>query len=162
MTTDVGIPEDIADVVKGAITGLHQLVDAEAVPLEQQYREILTDERRFFSEDGRICDEMLDARKQVRMKAAEAGYYGMFAPESVGGGGIGIRVMVFLEEALYRRYGPGRPLITSRRRARPRPAAGSGEEATGETTDEPDVVDEDVIDLDLDLEALEEVPDVEP
>ena len=46
------------------------------------------------------------------MKSAEAGYYGMFAPESVGGGGIGIRAMVFVEEALYRRYGPGRPLIT--------------------------------------------------
>ncbi len=112
MADDVGIPEDIVDVVKGAITGLHQLVDAEAVPLEQQYREILTDERKFFNEDGRICDEILDARKQVRMKSAAAGYYGMFAPESLGGGGIGIRVMVFLEEALYRRYGPGRPLIT--------------------------------------------------
>jgi acyl-CoA dehydrogenase len=36
----------------------------------------------------------------------------MFAPESVGGGGIGLRTMLFVEEALYRKFGPGRPLIT--------------------------------------------------
>jgi acyl-CoA dehydrogenase len=36
----------------------------------------------------------------------------MFAPESVGGGELGIRPMVFVEEAMYRKYGPGRPLIT--------------------------------------------------
>jgi acyl-CoA dehydrogenase len=54
----------------------------------------------------------MEARKQVRMKSSSAGYYGMFAPESVGGGGLGARSMVFVEEALYRRYGPGRPLIT--------------------------------------------------
>jgi acyl-CoA dehydrogenase len=46
------------------------------------------------------------------MKSAAAGYYGMFAPESVGGGDLGIRPMIFVEEALYRKYGPGRPLIT--------------------------------------------------
>ncbi len=112
MADEVGIPEDIRDIVKGSITGLHQLVDSVALPLEAEHKATLTSERKFFREDGRICDEILDARKQVRMKSAEAGYYGMFAPESLGGGGIGIRVMVFLEEALYRRYGPGRPLIT--------------------------------------------------
>ncbi|MCH7577795.1 MAG: acyl-CoA dehydrogenase [Chloroflexi bacterium] len=112
MANDVGIPEDIRDIVKVSISGLHQLVDSVALPLEAEHKEALKEERKFFREDGRISDEILDARKQVRMKSAEAGYYGMFAPESVGGGGIGIRVMVFLEEALYRRYGPGRPLIT--------------------------------------------------
>ncbi len=100
MANDVGIPEDIRDIVKGSVSGLHQLVDAVALPLEAEHKATLTDERKFFTEDGRICDEMLDARKQVRMKSAEAGYYGMFAPESLGGGGIAIRVMVFLEEAL--------------------------------------------------------------
>ena len=110
--TDVGIPEDIRDVVKGAVTGMLQFVDAEVVPMEEEYRPILTDERRFFHENGRAVDEVLDARRTVRMKAANAGYYGMFAPESVGGGGLGVRIMVFVEEALYRKYGPGRPLIT--------------------------------------------------
>ncbi len=109
---DTGIPEDIRDVVKGAVAGLTQFVDAEVLPLEAEMGSTLTDERKFFNEDGRARDEVLEARKQVRMKSAEAGYYGMFAPESVGGGGLGVRTMVFTEEGLYRKYGPGRPLIT--------------------------------------------------
>src|SRR5207249_4853254 len=107
---DTGIPEDIRDVVKGATTGIQQFVDAEVLPLEAHMGSTLVDERKFFNEDGRARDEVLDARRQVRMKSATAGYYGMFAPESIGGGGLGIRTMVFTEEALYRKYGPGRPL----------------------------------------------------
>ncbi|MDP2675846.1 MAG: acyl-CoA dehydrogenase family protein, partial [Dehalococcoidia bacterium] len=112
MANDVGIPEDIRDVVKGATTGMLQFVDSEVVPMEKELGPILTDERKFFDETGRARSEVLEARRDVRMKSAKAGYYGMFAPESVGGGGLGVRIMVFVEEALYRKFGPGRPLIT--------------------------------------------------
>ncbi len=109
---DVGIPEDIRDIVKGTVSGMQQFVDSEVLPLEQQYQPLLQNERKFFDEKGRAVEEIVDAKRQVRMKSAKAGYYAMFAPESVGGGGLGARAMVFVEEALYRRYGPGRPLIT--------------------------------------------------
>jgi acyl-CoA dehydrogenase len=110
--TDVGIPEDIRDIVKGSVTGMQQFVDADVLPMEREMGDILIDERKFFDESGKARPEVMEARKQVRMKSSSAGYYGMFAPESVGGGGLGARSMVFVEEALYRRYGPGRPLIT--------------------------------------------------
>jgi acyl-CoA dehydrogenase len=109
---DVGIPEDIRDLVKGAVSGMQQFVDSEVLPMEQQMGDILIDERKFFDEKGRAVDAVIDAKRQVRMKSSNAGYYAMFAPESVGGGGLGVRSMVFVEEALYRKYGPGRPLIT--------------------------------------------------
>jgi acyl-CoA dehydrogenase len=112
MTRDTSIPEDIRDVVKGAISGITGFIDSEVLPMEQEMGDLLTNERKFFDETGRAVPEVLEARKQVRMKSAAAGYYGMFAPESVGGGDLGIRPMVFVEEALYRKYGPGRPLIT--------------------------------------------------
>jgi len=110
--SDIGIPEDIRDVVKGASTGITQFIDSEVLPMEKEMGDLLTDERKFFDEKGKAVPEVLEARKQVRMKSAAAGYYGMFAPESVGGGDLGIRAMVFVEEAMYRKYGPGRPLIT--------------------------------------------------
>ena len=110
--SDVGIPEDIRDIVKGASTGITQFIDSEVLPLEKEMGDVLTDERKFFDESGKAVPAVLEARKQVRMKSAAAGYYGMFAPESVGGGDLGIRAMVFVEEAMYRKYGPGRPLIT--------------------------------------------------
>jgi acyl-CoA dehydrogenase len=111
-SSEIGIPEDIRDVVKGAVTGLHGLIDSEVLPMEQEMGDMLTDERKFFDESGKARPEVMEARKQVRMKSAAAGYYGMFAPESVGGGGLGVRTMLFVEEAMYRKYGPGRPLIT--------------------------------------------------
>jgi len=111
-SSEIGIPDDIRDIVKGAITGLHALVDAEVLPMEQDLGDLLIDERKFFDEKGKAVPAAMEARKQVRMKSAAAGYYGMFAPESVGGGDLGVRAMVFVEEALYRKYGPGRPLIT--------------------------------------------------
>ena len=110
--TDIGIPEDIRDIVKGSVTGMQQFVDSEVLPMEREMGDVLIDERKFFDESGKARPEVMEARKQVRMKSSAAGYYGMFAPESVGGGGLGARSMVFVEEALYRRYGPGRPLIT--------------------------------------------------
>src|SRR5438445_8531832 len=112
LATDIGIPDDIRDVVKAAVIGVHQLVDSEVLPMEQSLGDLLTDERKFFDESGKAVPAAMEARQHVRMKSAEAGYYGMFAPESVGGGGIGVRPMVFVEEAMYRKYGPGRPLIT--------------------------------------------------
>jgi len=110
--SDVGIPEDIRDIVKGASTGITQFIDSEVLPLEKEMGDVLTDERKFFDDSGKAVPAVTEARKQVRMKSAAAGYYGMFAPESVGGGDLGIRAMVFVEEAMYRKYGPGRPLIT--------------------------------------------------
>ena len=83
---DVGIPEDIRDLVKGAVTGMHQFVDSEVLPMEHQMGDVLVDERKFFDERGRAVQEIVDAKRQVRMKSATAGYYAMFAPESVGGG----------------------------------------------------------------------------
>jgi len=111
-SSEIGIPEDIRDIVKGAVTGIIQFIDAEVLPLEQDLGDLLIDERKFFDERGKAVPEAMEARKQVRMKSAAAGYYGMFAPEAVGGGGLGVRIMLFVEEAMYRKYGPGRPLIT--------------------------------------------------
>src|SRR3989337_1288845 len=112
MANDVGIPEDIRDVVKGATTGMVQFVESEVVPMERELGSILTDERKFYDETGRARTEVLEARRDVRMKSAKAGYYGMFAPESVGGGGIGVRVMDFVGVALYRKFGLGLPPIS--------------------------------------------------
>ncbi len=111
-SSEIGIPEDIRDVVKGAVTGITQFIDSEVVPLEQELGDLLIDERKFFDDSGKAVPEAMEARKQVRMMSAAAGYYGMFAPESIGGGGLGVRIMLFVEEAMYRKYGPGRPLIT--------------------------------------------------
>ena len=107
-------PTEVAEsegLAKGVIDGLLAFVDAEVLPLEAQYREVLADERRLFREDGRLVDEIDKARRTVRRKSAQSGFYTMLAPKEIGGAGLPFAAAVLVLEALYRKYGPGRLLI---------------------------------------------------
>ena len=108
MAQDLSIPEDIRDLVKGITQGLLEFIEQEVVPLEQRDKEILADERKLFDERGFLVERAQEARSQVRMKSAQAGFYAMFAPQAVGGEGVPPRAMVLVQEGYYRHLGPGR------------------------------------------------------
>ncbi len=103
--------EEIHDLAKATLDGLFQFIDNEVVPLEEKFRDVLADERKLFRDDGLLIDEVAEARLSVRKMSAEAGFYAMFAPESIGGGGLPSLANVLILEALYRKYGPGRLFI---------------------------------------------------
>lgn len=103
--------QDIEALAKGVIDGLLAFVDAEVLPLEERYRDVLADERKLFRDDGMLVDEIAEARLTIRKKSAEAGFYTMFAPKAAGGEGFPFAGTVLVLEALYRKYGPGRLLI---------------------------------------------------
>jgi len=105
------VADELRDIIKGTIDGLSAFVDTEVVPLEQQYREILTNERRLFGDDGRLVPEILEVRDGVRRKSARAGYWAAFSPESIGGGGLTPTASVYVLEALYRKCGVGRLFV---------------------------------------------------
>jgi acyl-CoA dehydrogenase len=105
------LPEDLRDIVKGTIDGVIGFVESEVVPLEQEYRHILAEERKVFGADGKLVPEIREAREKVRRKSGKAGYWAMFAPEAIGGGGLPILVSIYVQEALYRKYGPGHLLM---------------------------------------------------
>ena len=109
--TDISVPEELRDIIKGTIDGLQGFVETEVLPLEQEHRELLSDERKLFRDDGRLVDVVARARDDIRQKSAKAGYYAMLAPESIGGGGLPFSVVPFVQEAMYRKYGPGRLYI---------------------------------------------------
>ena len=104
-------PDEVETLAKGIIDGMCGFIDAEVLPLEQQYRELLADERKLFKDDGRLVDEIAAARLTVRRKSAESGFYTLLAPAEVGGSGALFAAAVLVLEAIYRRYGPGRLLI---------------------------------------------------
>jgi acyl-CoA dehydrogenase len=97
--------------VKGIIAGVQAFVESEVLPLEDRFRDTLADERRLFRDDGRLVDEIDEARRMIRRRSADAGFYAMFAPKEIGGGGLPFTTAVSVLEAVYRRYGPGRLLI---------------------------------------------------
>jgi acyl-CoA dehydrogenase len=109
--SDMLMPEELRDVITGTITGLHGFIESEVLPVEQEHREFLHDERKLFKDDGRLVDPVSKARDDIRRKSAKAGYYPMLAPESVGGGGLPFSAVPFIQESIYRKYGPGRLYI---------------------------------------------------
>jgi acyl-CoA dehydrogenase len=70
------------------LDGLREFVEQEVEPLEDDLGDLLTHPRRGLTEAGRPVDPVLEAIETVRKKSAEAGYYAMNLPESVGGGGV--------------------------------------------------------------------------
>ncbi|NLG33363.1 MAG: acyl-CoA dehydrogenase, partial [Syntrophomonadaceae bacterium] len=98
---DFTLPEDIRDY----INGLFKFIDSVVIPLEKANSKLLESERDVFDRSGKFVPEVLELRKQVRMKSAEAGYYTMFGAEELGGGGLGAIALVSIFEAIYHRYG---------------------------------------------------------
>ena len=92
------------------LDGLGDFVDKAIVPLEERHRELLEDQRRLYAADGRYSEDVVELLRQARVAAADAGYYTMFAPVEVGGGGLGPITHYRVWEYLYHRYGPDRIL----------------------------------------------------
>jgi acyl-CoA dehydrogenase len=97
---------DHADLVEG----IRAFVKSEVVPLEDAHRDLLENARLTYDEQGGYSAPVLDLCRQVREASAKAGYYSMFAPESVGGAGLGARALYELWEGLSHFVGSGRPL----------------------------------------------------
>jgi acyl-CoA dehydrogenase len=94
------------------LAGLRSFIDSYVVPLETENAGLLKDRCRY-TEHGGYTADYVKLLKTVRAESARAGYYTMFCPEDIGGGGLGYEVMVRAYEMLYHLYGPGRSLVTS-------------------------------------------------
>lgn len=92
------------------IDGLRVFVDREVVPLEQANERLLSDPRRKFDDTGAYSPEIRELLRSVRKSAAKAGFYTMFAPTDVGGGGLGATDYFLAWEFLHSYCGPDRIL----------------------------------------------------
>jgi acyl-CoA dehydrogenase len=103
MTGNLPDDRDVADL----LDGLARFIDGAVIPLEHQNSELLADRRGAFYDDrGGYSSAVVDLIRRVRMESASAGYYTMFCPEEIGGGGLGRRAELLAQEFVARRYGP--------------------------------------------------------
>jgi acyl-CoA dehydrogenase len=101
------VPEEIVRIGESLI----RFVDQEVAPIEAAHRALLASDRTIYDEQGRFTPEVEALKRTVRMKSAEAGFYTMFGPEELGGGGLGPVAAVYLNGLLAAHCGPGRTLI---------------------------------------------------
>jgi acyl-CoA dehydrogenase len=106
--TDTFADEEEVDLI---VDSLVTFVRREIVPIEERYRSVLDDQRSMYDERGWPVPDYKKARQSARMASAAAGYYALFAPADLGGGGQGSVLTLRAWEALYREFGPGRPLL---------------------------------------------------
>ena len=96
------IPADIARIV----AGLEKFVRAEVLTRHEKHAELLDDPRRRYLPDGRYAPAVLELIREVRMASAEAGYFNLSAPESIGGQGHGYLAYYVAWEMINRLCGP--------------------------------------------------------
>lgn len=94
------------DDIRGLLDGLGGFVRSEILPRHKKHAELLADPRRKYTEDGRFSPEAWDLIGEVRKASAEAGYYAMSVPESLGGGGMGLLAYFAAWEFISHTCGP--------------------------------------------------------
>ena len=92
------IPEEIAALADG----VERFLRAEVFPRHARDHRLLAEPRHTFSEDGRYAPEVVQHIREVRMAAAQAGYYTMSVPTELGGGGLGLLAYFVVWERIYR------------------------------------------------------------
>jgi alkylation response protein AidB-like acyl-CoA dehydrogenase len=87
---------------RSILEGLQEFVAAEVVARHERHVELLENQRLVYDESGRHSDAVLELKREVRMASAEAGYYMMLAPESLGGAGFGYVSTYEVWETIFR------------------------------------------------------------
>jgi len=91
--------------------GLARFIDSVVIPLEDENDELMHDQRgAFYTERGGYSPAVVELIRHTRMESAKAGYYAMFCPADIGGGGLGRTAQLLTYEFLAKRYGPARML----------------------------------------------------
>ena len=96
------LPENVSEI-RDAIRGF---AEAEVIPRHEKNRELLENSRLKYDEDGALSAPVRKLITEVRMASAEAGFYHMCVPESLGGGGFGMQAYYACWEELFRTCGP--------------------------------------------------------
>ncbi|MDP6706679.1 MAG: acyl-CoA dehydrogenase family protein [Alphaproteobacteria bacterium] len=102
---------ELGEEIEAIRDGLVGFARAEILPRHEQHRDLFEDPRRLYREDGRMGEEGLALVREVRMAAAEAGYFTMCVPEALGGSGQGLLAYYVGWEELFRTCGPANWLM---------------------------------------------------
>jgi alkylation response protein AidB-like acyl-CoA dehydrogenase len=95
----------IPDEITALADGVERFLKAEVFPRHAKDHRLLSEPRHTYAEDGRYAPQVVHHIREVRMAAAEVGYYGMSVPEALGGGGLGMLAYFVVWERIYRLCG---------------------------------------------------------
>ncbi len=100
-----GVAFEIPEDIKSVCAGLDAFLKAEVIARHDKHHELLSNPRNCYGEDGAYVPQVVDLIRDVRMAAANAGYYNMCVPEDLGGTGLGMLAYYVAWEQTYRLCG---------------------------------------------------------
>lgn len=95
----------LPDEIEAVVEGVEAFARAEVIPRWEANHELLEDVRQRYDESGRYADEVVAIIRAIRMASAEAGYFNLAVPTSMGGGGLGHLAYYAAWERIYHRCG---------------------------------------------------------
>lgn len=105
--TPLHVPEEIVAIGDSLI----HFIEREVVPIETANRALLASDRTIYDDKGRFTPAVEALKRDVRKLSAAQGFYTMFGPEAIGGGGLGPLASVYLNMRLSAHCGPARVLV---------------------------------------------------
>ena len=97
----VELPEDVRAVREG----VEAFVRREVIARHERHADLLDDPRRVYAADGRYSPEACAIIREIRMASAEAGFFNMCAPETMGGAGLGFLAYFVAWQTVYHTCG---------------------------------------------------------
>jgi acyl-CoA dehydrogenase len=80
-----GVSFETDEETRLILDSLDEFIEQEVRPIENDLGETLTNPRLGHHDNGRLVDEIVEARAEIRKRSADAGFYAMNLPEDVGG-----------------------------------------------------------------------------
>jgi acyl-CoA dehydrogenase len=100
------LDEVLTDEEAVILDGIRGFIEHEVVKRHESNRELFEDPRQLYDPDGRLNGALRNMLRDVRKASAVAGYYTMFAPRELGGGGLGATLWYEVFETVFRQCGP--------------------------------------------------------
>ena len=83
-----GVSFDTDNETQLILDSLDDFIEKEVEPIVDDLGETYSNPRLRHEPDGRVVDEVVEAKETIRKKSADAGFYAMNLPEEAGGGGV--------------------------------------------------------------------------
>ncbi|MFC7137838.1 acyl-CoA dehydrogenase family protein [Halobaculum litoreum] len=96
------VPDDVRPVVDRVVS----FVEEEVLPYEAEHAAHVGGPLDYLDDDGLMKPETRAMQAEIRERSADAGLYALHMPAEVGGGGLSLREMFYVQEAVFR-YGTG-------------------------------------------------------
>ena len=95
----------LPDGLAALLEGLAAFVEAEVFSRHEAHAKLLDDPRHRYGPDGAYAPEVVELVREVRRASADAGYFNLAVPESLGGAGMGHLAYYAAWERVYHRCG---------------------------------------------------------